>query len=104
MVFRVSNQGGSPMSPVMDALIFQPMASFILRHRHEPEECPSAYAAWKGFESPLRGQEASSSCRLGGHEIWWQVEAADEEDALSRLPGFLAKKTEVTRVHRVEIP
>ncbi len=49
------------------------MSSFILHHRHQPEECPSAYAAWKGFESPLRGQQAPSSCRLGGHEIWWEV-------------------------------
>lgn len=84
--------------------IFALMSSFMLHHRHQPEECPSAYAAWKGFESPLRGQQAPSSCRLGGHEIWWEVEAADETDALGHVPGFIADRTVVTRVNRIDIP
>jgi hypothetical protein len=80
------------------------MPSFMLHHRHAPEECPTAYAAWKGFESPLRGQSAPSSCRLGGHEIWWEVEAADEAAALANLPPFVARRTEATRVNNVDIP
>jgi hypothetical protein len=80
------------------------MPSFVLHHRHEPDECPSAYAAWKGFESPLRGQQVPSSCRLGGHEIWWELEAADETDALARLPKYVGQRTVATRVNRVEIP
>jgi hypothetical protein len=80
------------------------MPSFVLHHRHEPDECPSAYAAWKGFESPLRGQQVPSSCRLGGHEIWWELEAADETDALSRLPRYVGERTVATRVNRVDIP
>jgi hypothetical protein len=80
------------------------MPSFVLHHRHQPEECPSAYAAWKGYESPLRGQSAPSSCRLGGHEIWWEVDAADETDALAHLPGFVGERTNAVRVNQVEIP
>lgn len=80
------------------------MSSFVLHHRHEPDECPSVYAAWKGFESPLRGQQAPSSCRLGGHEIWWELEAADEADALARLPKYVRERTVATRVNRIEIP
>jgi hypothetical protein len=82
----------------------RPMPWFMLHHRHEPEECPSAYAAWKGFDSPLRGLQAPSSCRLGGHEIWWEIEASDEADALGRLPGFVERRTVVTKVNKVDIP
>ncbi len=80
------------------------MPWFMLHHRHDPEECPSAYAAWKGFESPLRGQQTLSSCRLGGHEIWWEVDAADEAAALDRLPEFLGERTVAIRVNKVDIP
>lgn len=80
------------------------MASFLLQHRHEPEECPAAYASWRGFDSPLRHWPAPSSCRFGGHEIWWEVDAVDEAEALSRLPGFVAERTVVKRISRVDIP
>ncbi|MFZ0014027.1 MAG: hypothetical protein WAL25_07920 [Acidimicrobiia bacterium] len=80
------------------------MPSFLLHHRHEPDECPAAYAAWKGFDSPLRGSRAQSSCRQGGHEIWWEVDAPDETGALSLLPGFVRDRTDATRVNRVDIP
>lgn len=80
------------------------MPSFILHHHHEPNECPAAYAAWRGFDSPLRGLQAPSSCRLGGHEIWWQVEAVDYDDALGQLPPFVGQRTVATRVNKVDIP
>ncbi|MGD2060608.1 MAG: hypothetical protein PVF87_07075 [Acidimicrobiia bacterium] len=80
------------------------MPSFMLQHRHLPEECPSTYAAWKGFESPLRGHPVPSSCRFGGHEIWWQVEATDEIDALGHLPGFVGERTVAKKITRVDIP
>lgn len=80
------------------------MPSYMLHHRHHPEECPSAYAAWKGFDSPLRGQPAPSSCRLGGHEIWWEVDATDETAALARLPEFVGKRTTAIRINKVDIP
>lgn len=80
------------------------MASFMLHHRHLPGECPSAYAAWKGFDSFFRGQQVPTSCRLGGHEIWWQVDATDETDALSRLPRFVRERTEAIRVNMTDIP
>jgi hypothetical protein len=80
------------------------MPSFMVQHRPQPEEWPSAYAAWKGFDSPLRGRRVPSSCRLGGHQIWWEIEAGDETDALGHLPGFVAERTIATRVNAVDIP
>ena len=80
------------------------MARFLLHHRHEPQECGVAFAAFKGHESPLRHQAALASCRSGGHAIWWTVEAASEEDALALLPFYVAERTTVTTVTEVEIP
>ncbi|MGB7859929.1 MAG: hypothetical protein WBM90_05480 [Acidimicrobiia bacterium] len=92
------------MWPIAVHAIFRFMPSFMLQHHHQPEECPSSYAAWKGFESPLRGQQTPSSCRNGGHEIWWEVDAADEADALGRLPAFVRERSVATRVNKVDIP
>jgi hypothetical protein len=80
------------------------MASFMLHHRHAPEECPSAYAVWKGFESPLRGLQATSTCRFGGHEIWWEVDAADETNAMGLLPDYVGERTIAIRINREDIP
>jgi hypothetical protein len=80
------------------------MPQFLLHHRHEPDECPASYAAWKGFESPLRGRPTTSSCRRGGHEVWWDVNETDEQAALGLLPRYVAVRTEVVRVESVEIP
>jgi hypothetical protein len=80
------------------------MPSFRLLHRHQPEECSTAYAAWKGFESPLRGLPTTSSCLWGGHEIWWDLDVTDQEEALCNLPRFLSDRTVASRVGEVEIP
>jgi hypothetical protein len=45
-----------------------------------------------------------ASCRSGGHEIWWTVDAESEEDAIGLLPFFVARRTTITRVSEVEIP
>lgn len=102
--FRVGDQGASPMWLESCRHIFVSMSSFMLLHSHEPDECPSAYAAWKGFESPLRGQQAVSSCRNGGHAIWWEVMADDGADALALLPVFVRERTVAARVTKVDIP
>lgn len=52
----------------------------------------------------MRGRQAPSSCRLGGHEIWWEVDAADETDALSLLPRFVGERTIAIRVNQTDIP
>jgi hypothetical protein len=80
------------------------MARFLLDHRHSPAECACAFAAWLGFDSPLRHHAAASTCIAGGHAVWWQVEAPDRDAALALLPGFVAERTEVRRVHDVLIP
>jgi hypothetical protein len=80
------------------------MATFMLCHRHSAQECRSAYAAWHGFSSPLRGRPTLASCRQGGHIVWWTVDAANGEAALKLLPPFVAQRTEVTKVSRVAIP
>jgi hypothetical protein len=80
------------------------MAVYVLHHQHEPVECPAAYAAWHGFDSPLRRHSAPSTCLTGGHAIWWQVEAADAAAALALLPRFVAARTRAFPVRDVGIP
>ena len=62
------------------------------------------FAAFKGHESPLRHQATLASCRSGGHQIWWTVEAATDEDALALLPSYVAERTTITPVSEVQIP
>lgn len=80
------------------------MPSYLLHHRHQPTECGPSFAAWKGFESPLRHHRTVGSCLQGGHAIWWTVDAASEECALGLLPLFVAERTSVTHVTEIEIP
>jgi hypothetical protein len=80
------------------------MADFLLQHSHEPDECETAFAAWRSFDSPLRGRPAPSTCLAGGHRIWWLVEAPNAGAALGQLPDFLASRTEATPVRYVEVP
>jgi hypothetical protein len=69
------------------------MASFLLTHRHDPQECADVAAAWREFVSPLRGRRPYWSCPTGGHRVWWTVEAADKRAALSLLPAYVANRT-----------
>ena len=80
------------------------MSRYLLHHRHESHECGVAFAAFRGFESPLRHQATLASCRSGGHSIWWTVEASNRDDALTLLPFFIAERTTVTPVGEVQIP
>jgi hypothetical protein len=85
------------------------MAMFMLDHRHLPDECRIAFAAWRGFDSPLRHDAAFSSCGSGNgacdeHRIWWTVEAADANAALAMLPPYVAERTEVNPIGEVRIP
>ena len=77
---------------------------FRLDHRHETNECPAVYAAWRGFDSPLRRTTALASCREGGHAIWWDVEADDVSGALELLPPYVAIRTTAVAVSEVVIP
>jgi hypothetical protein len=78
--------------------------TFLLTHRHSASECRSAFAAWHGFDSPLRHGRTISSCLQGGHRLWWTVEAPTTEEALTLLPPFVAERSEVTEVGEVPIP
>jgi hypothetical protein len=80
------------------------MFRFLLQHRHEPHECGVVFAAFKGHESALRRRAALASCLSGGHEIWWSVEAATEQDALALLPFYVAERTTTSRVNEIHIP
>jgi hypothetical protein len=80
------------------------MPVFVLTHHHAPEECASAFVAWKGFDSPLRHQTTLASCLAGGHRAWWQVEAADADSALAQLPPFVARRTEAEQATEFVIP
>jgi hypothetical protein len=80
------------------------MFRFLLQHRHEPHECGVVFAAFRGHESTLRRRATLASCLSGGHEIWWSVEAATEQDALALLPFYVAERTTTTRVDEIQIP
>jgi hypothetical protein len=80
------------------------MSDFLLQNQHDPGECESSFAAWRSFDSPLRGSSVPSTCLAGDHRIWWSVEAADAAAALALLPDFVAQRTEVTEVRYVEVP
>jgi hypothetical protein len=62
------------------------------------------FASFKGLESPLRHRDTLASCRSGGHEIWWTVDAESEQGASQLLPFFVAERTTITRVSEVQIP
>ena len=80
------------------------MPRFLLHHQHEARECRAAFAAWKGFPSPLRRRDTIGSCLTGGHEIWWELDAATEEDALGHLPRYVAERTKAIPVSDVHVP
>jgi hypothetical protein len=80
------------------------MARYVIHHRHEPRECGVAFASFRGHASPLRGRAAFASCRSGGHEVWWLLEAGDPGAALAQLPFFVARRSTVTEIHEVLIP
>jgi hypothetical protein len=80
------------------------MSHFLLSHQHQPSECGAAFAAWHGFDSPLRHRAALCTCLAGGHELWWYVEAASGPAALALLPEYVAGRTEAIEVRRFDIP
>ena len=80
------------------------MARFLLHHRHDERQCGVAYAAFKGERTPLRRRRAVTSCRSGGHEMWWLVEARSSDEALAQLPHFLATRATATPITEVRIP
>jgi hypothetical protein len=80
------------------------MGTFALIHRHRPSECRIAIAAWRGFDSPLRGGRPLGSCISGGHRIWWVVQAADSAAALAQLPPYVAERTIVEQVREIPLP
>jgi hypothetical protein len=77
---------------------------YVLQHRHQPHECGVVFASFKGHASPLRHRSTFSSCRSGGHAIWWTVDAESEEAALALVPQYVAERTTVSHVNEVEIP
>lgn len=78
--------------------------TFLLHHRHAPEECRFAFAAWHGTDSPLRHGGALCSCRAGDHALWWLVAAQDAAAALAQLPEFVQLRTTAIHVDEVPIP
>jgi hypothetical protein len=80
------------------------MTRYVLHHRHTRDECGVVFASFKGHGSPLRHRATLASCRSGGHEIWWTIDAESGADALALLPYFVAERTTVAQVTEVQIP
>ena len=86
-----------------------PKRGFLLSHRHSAGECGTAYAAWRGFDSPLRHGPVLASCSgepVDGadHVLVWTVDAVDAGDALAMLPPWVAERTEVRGVDEARLP
>lgn len=79
-------------------------ARFLLRHSHQPHECAATFAAWRGHPGPLRECAPLSTCRFGGHELIWELNAADEQEALAQLPRYVAERSRAERIDRVTLP
>jgi hypothetical protein len=80
------------------------MPSYLLQHSHAPADCAVAFAAWNGYDSPLRHRPATSTCLTGGHTLQWRVDAADADAALALVPRLVRRTTVATQVRDVEIP
>ena len=79
------------------------MATYVLAHTHGEADCRVVYAAWRGYESPLRGQIAFASCASGDHHMFWTVQADSPSEALNQLPPYLAQRTHVSETQEVTI-
>ena len=83
---------------------------FVLSHRHPPAACGIAYAAWRGFDSPLRHTSTVASCLTdpddagAEHLLLLTVDAASADAALAQLPPWVAQRTVARRVADVTIP
>ncbi len=95
---------------------FNCVKNFILIHGHRPDECSVAYAAWSGFDSPLRGKKVQSTCgryvsrqppdvhgSVAVHEIWWTTQANDSVAALAQLPPYVRARTQAREVSEITI-
>jgi hypothetical protein len=79
------------------------MPTYLVRHHHDASECGAAFAAWRGFRSPLRGSRPMASCRVGDHTVWWTVVAPSARDALGQLPDFVARRAEAVQIEEVHV-
>jgi hypothetical protein len=80
------------------------VATFVLWHQHEGDECSAAYAAWRGYVSPVRRRSVLSSCLTGDHAIWLTVDAENARSALALLPPYVAKRTRAMEVRETALP
>lgn len=80
------------------------MPQFVCWHQHEPDECRTSFAAWRGFDSPLRHRSALASCLTGTHRVCWTVEAETATAARRLLPAFVSARTEVFEVREITTP
>jgi hypothetical protein len=105
-----------PTASLPDAADSGFVKAFMLIHKHTPAECNVAYAAWNGFDSPLRGQPVQSTCarhqsdpasaapnRPAVHEIWWNTHAPDIVSAMAQLPPYVKDRTQAREVSDVTI-
>jgi len=77
---------------------------YVLCDEHSQAECRHVFAAWYGFDSPLRRRTTLGACLLGTHRLFWTVRAADVHTALELLPAYVAERTDALEVRTVLIP
>ena len=80
------------------------MPRYLLHHHHEPNECGVVFAAFRGFDSPLRHSArwlpaVPAAIRSGGRST-----PASEANALALLPFYVAERTTAVPSARSQIP
>ena len=99
-----ATQGAAPMCVGQRHINLHPClgicCSTITRRTNVASSSPRSRATRARFATRV----TLTSCRSGGHEVWWTVDAASEQQALRLLPDYVAKRTTVARVSQVEIP
>lgn len=79
------------------------MPRYLLRHSHDAADCEVAFAAWKGFASPLSGTTLLSSCPGGEHDVYAVVTALGPDEALGQLPPWVRSRATATLVRDVRV-
>src|SRR4051794_41972646 len=85
------------MSRALGCLDARRVFQYLLQHRHASKDCGAVFASFMGYDSPLRHGATIGSCRSGGHELWWTVEAGSEGGGLALLPPYGAGRPKATK-------
>ena len=80
------------------------MAEFMLHHTHRAEECDSIFPQLQNAAAALKGGTFLCTCPSGEHGGFFQVKAANADDAVGLLPEGMRATTRAFPVEPMAIP